>query len=165
MEGGNVKLINIEEIMNMLDWHMSPEIQSKGIALAKNIESIIPFIQPITERYNKNVWENCAIIIASKSDEELTPHLAKLLDWLQDMNWPGALIILERLKLFSGENLIKPFIDRFTYAINLNNEEGLMWLDCLSEFLDNKDLKSKLPNSVIEDLQNHYKNWGFWYDD
>jgi hypothetical protein len=51
-----------------------------------------------------------------------------------------------------------------TYARNLNNEEGLMWLDYLSELLDNKELKVELPKPIIEELQKHYKNWGFWYD-
>ena len=50
----------------------------------------------------------------------------------------------------------------FTYANNLNNEEGLMWLDYLSELLDNEELKAILPKPTIEKLKKHYKNWGFW---
>ena len=100
-------MIDITQIMDMLDWNMSPEIQSKGISLAKNIETIIPFIQPLTPKYNKNVWGNCAVIIAEKSDEELKPHLVELLEWLQDMNWPGAFCILNRLQNYSDENSIR----------------------------------------------------------
>lgn len=97
---------DITEIMDMLDWHMPPEIQFKGISLAKNIESVIPFIQPFTSRYNKNVWENCAEIIADKSDEKLKPHLVQLLEWLQDMNWPGAFRIQDRLQKYADNNSI-----------------------------------------------------------
>ena len=50
-----------------------PEIQSKGIALAENAETVRSFIQPLTPEHNKNVWENCAVIIAEKSDEKLEP--------------------------------------------------------------------------------------------
>ena len=64
---------DITEIMNMLDWHKPPEVQSKGIALAENAETVRPFIQPLTPEHNKNVWENCAVIIAEKSDEKLEP--------------------------------------------------------------------------------------------
>ena len=99
-------MINITEIMDMLDWNMPPEIQSKGISLAKNIETILPFIQPLTPKHNKNVWENCAVIIAEKSDEKLNPYLIELLEWLQDMNWPGAFCILERLQKISDNNSI-----------------------------------------------------------
>lgn len=91
-------MADITEIMDMLDWHMSSEIQAEGISLARNIETIIPFIQPLTPKYNKNVWENCAVIISERSDKEIKPHLPKVLEWLQDMNWPGAFCILDRLK-------------------------------------------------------------------
>lgn len=48
---------DITEIMDMLDWHKLPEIQTKGIAQAKDAETIRPFIQPLTPEHNKNVWE------------------------------------------------------------------------------------------------------------
>ena len=100
-------MVDIAEIMDMLDWRMSSEIQSKGISLAKNTETIIPFLQPLTAKHNKNVWDNCAVIIAAKSDENLKPYLVELLEWLQDMNWPGAFCILNRLQNYSDENSIR----------------------------------------------------------
>lgn len=99
-----IKMVDITEIMDMLDWHMPSEIQSKGIFLARNTETIIPFIQPLTPKHNKNVWENCAVIISERSDEEIKPHLPEMLEWLQDMNWPGAFCILNRLQKYSDEN-------------------------------------------------------------
>ena len=99
-------MADITEIMDMLDWHMSSEIQAEGISLARNIETIIPFIQPLTPEHNKNVWEGCAVIIAEKSDEDLKPYLVELLGWLQDMNWPGAFCILDRLKNYSDKNSV-----------------------------------------------------------
>ncbi len=104
-------MVNITEMMDMLDWHMPPEIQAKGISLARNIETVIPFIQPLTPEHNKNVWENCAVIIAEKSDEKLKPYLVELLEWLQDMNWPGAFCILDRLQRYSDNNSIHSAIN------------------------------------------------------
>ena len=97
------KMQDITEIMDMLDWHKLPEVQAKGIALARNTETILPFIQPLTPEHNKNVWENCAVIIAEKSDEKLRPYLAELLEWVQDMNWPGAFRIMDRLQKYSDD--------------------------------------------------------------
>ena len=97
---------DITGIMDMLDWHMPLGIQNEGISLARNIGTIIPFIQPLTPKHNKNVWENCAVIIAEKSDENLKPYLVELLEWLQDMNWPGAFCILNRLQKYSDNNSI-----------------------------------------------------------
>ena len=75
-------MVDITEIMDMLDWHMPAEIQTEGISLARNIETIIPFIQPLTPQHNKNVWENCAVIISERSDEEIKPHLPEVLEWI-----------------------------------------------------------------------------------
>lgn len=104
-------MVGITEIMDMIDWNMPPEIQSKGISLARNIETIIPFIQPLTPEHNKNVWENCAVIITEKDDEKLKPYLVELLEWLQDMNWPGAFCILDRLQRYSDDNSIHSAIN------------------------------------------------------
>lgn len=51
-------MVNVTEIMDMLDWHMPLEIQLKGRTLAESIDTIAPFIQPLTPKHNKNVWEN-----------------------------------------------------------------------------------------------------------
>ena len=101
-----LKDLFVEHIFRLIDWHMPAEIQSKGISLARNIETIVPFIQPLIQKHNKNVWGNCAVIIAERSDEQLKPNLVKLLEWLQDMNWPGAFCILDRLQKYSANNSI-----------------------------------------------------------
>ena len=89
--------------------------------------------------------------------------MEKLIDWLQDLNWPGAITIMNRLKSFSDEKLEIPFLKFVNNATKLKNkEEGLMWLDYLSELLDNDKLKKRLPNEVVEILYKHYHNWGWW---
>ena len=94
-------MVDNTEIMDMLDWNMPLEIQLEGISLARNIKKIASFIQPLTPKYNKNVWLNCAVIISERSDEEIKPYLPEVLEWLQDMNWPGAFCILNRLQKYS----------------------------------------------------------------
>jgi len=156
---------NINEIYKMLNWQSSFDDQQKGIKLARSINDLSLLILPCANGESKGIWENCARALYEIPDDQLEKYLPSLLEWLQDLNWPGALIILDRLKIFSGEKLKRPFIDRFTSVNNLNNEEGLMWLDYLSELLDNEELKAELPKPIIDKLQKHYKNWGFWYDD
>ena len=149
----------------MLNWQSRFGDQLRGIKLARNLDDLSLLILPCANGESKSIWENCARALYEISDDRLEKYLPSLLEWLQDLNWPGAMIILDRLKIFSGKKLKKPFIDLFTYAENLNNEEGLMWLDYLSELLDNEELKEELPKPIIETLQKHYKNWGFWYSD
>lgn len=89
--------MNITEILDMLDWNQPAEVQQKGIQLAAETTDITHFIQPLTERHNKNVWDNCAIIVSGRTDEELLPYLPQLVEWTKDLNWPGSTCILNRL--------------------------------------------------------------------
>ena len=86
--------------MELLKWSSSDEEQALGIELAQEVKCLNVFIQPGGSSYSKSVWDSCAEILSRKTDEELEPYLNKLMEWLQDMNWPGSFCILDRLKKF-----------------------------------------------------------------
>ena len=100
-------MIDIDYIMGLLDWNKSIADQAEGIKMAENIENINVFLQPCSKNYNKNVWDNCAKILSARSNEELSPYMIELMEWLQDMNWPGAFCIFERLKGMVNEQLFQ----------------------------------------------------------
>lgn len=105
-------MVDIDYIMSCLDWNKDLKEQMVGIDMAKNVESINVFIQPCNKKYNKNVWDNCAKILSDRTNEELSPYLIELMNWLQDLNWPGAYCILDRLKKMKEDPL-------FQYAYNI----------------------------------------------
>ncbi len=118
-------------IYDMLDWHAPLELQKKGIELAKKHPDIRPFLQPLEMEYNKNIWDNCAVVISSKSDEELEPYFTELLEWLQDMNWPGSFYILERLKKVKNN---KAMCRAFALCQwRAKEQSNAVWLENLSE--------------------------------
>ena len=92
---------NINYILSLIDWNNTLDQQAAGIKIAESIKDIQAFIQPCTDSYNKNVWDNCALIISKRSDAELLPYLDKLFAWMQYMNWPGAFCILDRLRKYA----------------------------------------------------------------
>lgn len=150
----------IKQIYRMLDCNNSVEIQTEGKNLARKVTNLSLLIQP------ENMimaWKNCAIVLSEKSDEELAPYLDSLLDWLQDINWDGAIIILNRLKYYYDERLAVSIENAVSKAQKMPREYGLMWLDYLSELLDNTVIISKLSYKTVTLLQNHYHNWVFWY--
>lgn len=85
----------IDEIFDMLSWDNDEKIQQQGIEKAKKIKNLSVLFQPIE---SKSIWENCAKVLISKEDQELNLYLISMFQWLQDMNWPGAELIYERLK-------------------------------------------------------------------
>lgn len=86
-------MFDIDYVMDLLDWNNSAEKQKQGIKLAREIKCINVFLQP-GRPYGKNVWSNCAKILSEKTNEELSPYLIELMEWLQDMNWPVHFVYL-----------------------------------------------------------------------
>ena len=115
-----MKMVDIDYIMGLLDWNKSIADQAEGIKMAENIENINVFLQPCSKNYNKNVWDNCAKILSARSNEELSPYMIELMEWLQDMNWPGAFCIFDRLKGMVNEQLFQ-----HSYTICLKYAQAL----------------------------------------
>ncbi len=89
---------DIDTIFQMLSDNQSEEIQTKGIIEGKKVKHFSVFFQPIE---GKKYWENCAEIIISKKNSELQErYIYMMLLWIQDMNWPGAEKLYDRLLLF-----------------------------------------------------------------
>ena len=120
--------MNYDEILKKLDWCKTKEEQKQGIELAKKINNIKVFFQPndLQKNIGKNVWENCAIIIASYSDMELYEYLDDMFEWLQDLSWPGFNIILERLKMYNEDLLAEKLYKKIDLIINEQNYEWLI---------------------------------------
>ena len=60
-------LVDINILFEMLDINNDISIQQKGLEEGKKVKYLSVFMQTIE---SKNVWENCAKIIVSKSAEE-----------------------------------------------------------------------------------------------
>ena len=117
-------LLEEEKLFEMLDWNAPEEIQKLGRRKAAESGNIRCFLQPVFPKYSKNVWTNCALILAGKTDEELRPWLKDLLRWLQDMNWPGAEIIQERLEAFQDDEAFRQaFGTCMLEAVDTNDED------------------------------------------
>lgn len=132
----------IDEIYDLFTWDPSlsdAEYDARverGIAEASKLKNIYPFIQPIVAGCNsKSVWEPCAKVVALKSDEELEDYMHLLLEWLQDMNWPGAEIIFERLSQIPSA-IIRDTVEFCMNRAKRDNDE--VWLHTLEALKDHR---------------------------
>ena len=103
---------NTQEITN------TKENINKAIEEGKKIKCLDSFILPYFERGSKGVWDECAIILSSKTDEELKPYIRKIMTYLQDLNWPGSLKIFERLIKIKG----KWFDEELNYMLDYTKQ-------------------------------------------
>ena len=60
---------------------------------------------------DKRKWEPFAEQVCSLSDEEIIPLIPDMLEWLQDMNWPGAVLYAKRLRTLP-EEVVYPVVER-----------------------------------------------------
>lgn len=121
---------DIKEIYKMLDWNQDENTQLKGIECANKMDDIAAFIQPIVPNYSKNIWDNCAKILCLKTDDELMPYLRTLFEWMQDMNWPGAFTICDRINAFKNKkavDAVKAECERIA-----DETDDLVWLKNLA---------------------------------
>ena len=121
-------MVDIDYIMDLLDWNNRAEEQETGLRLARDVKCINAFLQPGTP-YGKRTWDNCAKILSDRSDEELEPYLTALFEWIEDLNGPGALCILERLNHFNGDKFFDFCLSSCIKRARLMGEE--VWLDNL----------------------------------
>ena len=149
-------MTDIDRIMHLIDWNRNPEEQQEGISLAREIVNIKAFFQPATLEYSKSVWDNCAEIISARSDEELIPHLTDMILWLEDLNWPGALRIQQRLIEFKNVSVLAILLD--SYVPDLEKLEKTSWLQFIADLLGNQELSQTIKNSTKEILTKYLIN-------
>lgn len=92
-----------DEIYDLFLWDSTLSFEeyeariARGMELAGQVRYLYPFLQPILPQPTKAHCEPCARVLSARSDAELEPYLYRLFEWLQDMNWPGAERIWDRL--------------------------------------------------------------------
>lgn len=137
---------SIDEIYDLFVWdtqlsddEYDARVQ-KGIDAAKQIKNLFPFMQPIIvpPEKSKMVWEPCAKIVAMRSNKELEPFLLMLLEWIQDLNWPGALIIYDRLAMIPFSTIEFAYNHIRAKAERANDS---CWVDVLDNLY--KDMMNK----------------------
>lgn len=122
-------MADIDYIMDLLDWNRTEEEQAEGLRLARQVKAFNVFLQPCDKKNNKNVWDNCALIISEKEDLELFPYLFELFMWIQDLNWPGALCIVDRLQKYGKMiSYDRQWREAYTCAKALKNK---VWMENL----------------------------------
>lgn len=110
----------------------------------------LKLMQPIQ---GKNYWENCAKILCGLDKGKMSQYIPAMLEWLQDLNWPGAVRVLIHLKSFPNEIIKKPLEDDVYRAVEAKDDE---WLYGLSSFIQNKELCNILDPNILKELQSHF---------
>lgn len=125
-----------ENIFKNLSWNASLDCQKKAINELASMDNLNPsaLIQPLGKEY----WENAARTLSKIGYPRIEEAIPGLFNWLQDLNWPGALIVMELLKSLPKETIIRHLEFAANEALSTDDD---IWLINLSTFLDDFKLQ------------------------
>ena len=109
---------------------MEQIIRDDGFDLAK-------LIRPLKR---EDCWHFCALTIHEIKNELLYRHTYEMLKWLQDITWPGAVIVMEKLATFPP-NILEPNLIKAKHAAELT--EDSFWMYSMYMILEKAIAKRK----------------------
>lgn len=100
--------MDIKGLLEKLSWHMPKEVQEAAINELASIQDdeLYMLLQP----NNKDCWENAAITLKKIGYPRIKKIFPELIIWLQDINWPGATVVMEILSKIDKDELL-PYIE------------------------------------------------------
>ena len=147
--------IEVNQLFEMLASD-EDDIQQQGLAEAAKVKYLSIFILPAE---GKNLWENCAKVLASKTDDELEPYFISLFTWFQDGNWPGFMIIFERFRNMPANLIFSAYMSTIHCAQDGRKNVDEVWLTWLSGLIRNKELLDLLPGKQQRLMKKYYRKW------
>lgn len=135
--------IELNEYIKNLNWEVPQYLQDYAISRLINIEDskLYLLLQPIS----KGHWKNAAIVLNKIGYPRVKSIIPGLLQWIQDMNWPGAQEIADLLVTIDDK--IVPYV---TQALKSGDGIWIMWI--LSEVVSkwNRDLSNQIKDNLLE---------------
>ncbi|MEQ8156526.1 MAG: DUF5071 domain-containing protein [Clostridiaceae bacterium] len=125
-----------ENIFKNLSWNAPLDSQNKAInEIASEVNvNLNDLIQPLSKEY----WENAARVLSKIGYPKIEEAIPGLFNWLQDLNWPGALIVMELLKSLPKEAIIRHLESAAKEAFSTEDD---IWLINLATFLEDFKLQ------------------------
>jgi hypothetical protein len=135
--------IEIEEYIQNLNTDAPQYLQDYAISQLIRLEGskLHLLLQPVSKSY----WSNAAIVLKRIGYPGVKSIIPELLEWIQDMNWPGAQEIADLLITVDDE--IVPYVKKV-----LKSGDGIWIIWLLSEVVSkwNKNLKKQIKDELYE---------------
>ena len=148
-----MKSKEISELICDLNWNSPLKVQENAVKLLsdRNDYSIRLLLQPL----DKTHWENSAKVLYRKGYQEVKSMTLELFSWLQDINWPGSVIIRDLLYSYPSKILADYLEQVLLNAVASDDEE---WIYNLCYFIDDKVGVNDFTNKSIYKIYHMYKS-------
>lgn len=122
--------MDLAEALENLSRHGPAEAQQKAIAWLTSREDYD--LHLLIQTDGKSHWENAAKVLRQKGAAKTMGIIDHLLEWIQDINWPGSQDIMALLETFPKPIFLPAYEKAVSIAAETNDDP---WLDYLSYFL------------------------------
>lgn len=127
----------MKSIINELEKGNSAEVVAKMILNSIDEYSIVELILPDGR---KELYESCAKVISCLPVDTVSKYSSELLEWFQDLNWPGVNTVYEALKRLPAEKIKSALSEALQHARDTGDEEWIYNMnEQFSDMLTNKD--------------------------
>ena len=119
--------VEVNKLIDALDWNATSEETENAIERLVNLDDdrLYLLLQP---RCDKRYWDNAAIVISKIGYPRIKSIIPGLLRWLQDMNWPGAMTVVETLQKVDKNVLIYYIEQALLKAKATNDTSWITWI-------------------------------------
>ncbi|AET67431.1 hypothetical protein Desor_1795 [Desulfosporosinus orientis DSM 765] len=143
-------MVNIKELIRDLDWSKPEEVQKKAIEKLQEIEELdLVYLVQLSELNHKFCWHNAAIVLKSIGYPRIKPIIPYLMEWFQDVNWPGVNTIREILKSMDSNELM-PYIEEAAKRVLSENDD--LWAFGLILLLRDIGVEDFNDGHIFEEL-------------
>lgn len=131
---------SIRSKLQALDWSNPTSVQVDAIHAIADDDTFDPSLL-LQDSIPKECWGNASIIFAKWGSPRIDAIIPGLFEWLQDINWPGALEILVLLYDLPEEKTAKPLQGAIAEAKRTNDET---WLEFLEYFTNREEYEQEI---------------------
>lgn len=135
-----------EELIKALKWDVNEDEQKIAFDKLAYIEPEL--VEVLLQPINKDYWENAAKVLKLIGYPRNKLAIPGLLEWLQDMNWPGAIEAKEAL-MEVEKNILIPYIEKA--LLNAKEQDDTVWIAWIKELI----IELHITEQDFSDIQNY----------
>jgi len=138
----------IEELMDSLSWEYDDAVQGEAVELLVASGDRLD-LSLLLQRGSKSRWQNEARVLVGLGYPRFREVIPSMLEWLQDLNWPGASEIFEALSSVPKSELARHVS---VAALRALAERDAEWLDGLRELVRQVGLAAEsMPDDRVRE--------------
>lgn len=124
--------------LKYLEWNTPETVKTEAKEKLKHMDN--DQLPMLLFPHGKSCWDGAAEVITEIGLPRIHGIMPGVMEWLQDMNWPGAKIIFDYLEKQSKETML-PHIQQALHKANEQNDQ--MWLYWMMYLMENMQIRGE----------------------